>query len=233
MKIVLATHNRDKVSEIRQILGDLDVTLLTVDDFPGIPEPAEEGATLEENALAKAREIRDHTGLSALADDTGLFVDALDGAPGARAARFAGEKAGYAANTQRLLEALRDVPDDAREAEFRTVMAVVLSEVDRKRLSEFLSAHPEKEFGLPVRVEGSVDSLVTEGVLRGAITREPAGMRGFGYDPVFFVPSRGQTLAEMLPEEKNALSHRYRALVEMREFLIRLSLVRAGEDRPV
>jgi XTP/dITP diphosphohydrolase len=197
-----------------------------------MPEPAEEGASLEENALAKAREIREHTGLSALADDTGLFVAALGGAPGVRAARFAGEKAGYAANTQRLLEAMRGVSEGEREAEFRTVMAVALSETDRKRLRAYLSAHPEKEFGSSVRIEGGVDALVTEGVLRGAITREPMGARGFGYDPVFFVPSRGRTLAEMTSDEKNGLSHRYRALVEMRELLIRLALVGTAEDRP-
>jgi XTP/dITP diphosphohydrolase len=127
MKLVLATHNRDKVGEIRGILSGLDVSLLTLDDFPGAPVPAEDGETLEANALLKARAIRAFTGLSALADDTGLEVDALEGAPGVRAARFAGEGASYAQNRARLLEALAGVPEEKRTARFRCVIAVALT----------------------------------------------------------------------------------------------------------
>jgi len=220
MKLVLATHNRDKMREIRDILAGLDVEVSTVDDFDGVPEPVEDGATLEANALKKAREIRDFTGCSALADDTGLEVDALGGAPGVFSARYAGESKGYSANCAKLLADMNGVPRDRRGARFRTVMALALCDDDAARLGRYLDAHPE------ARPAGDgVDALVAEGILEGEIAEAPRGSSGFGYDPLFVDTESGRTLAEMGAHEKNEISHRYRALVEVRELLMRLELL--------
>jgi len=233
MKLVLATHNRDKAAEIGRILDGLDIELSTVDDFPGTPEPVEDGDTLEANALKKAREIREFTGCSALADDTGLFVDALDGAPGVHAARYASAhgtgNAGYIANYEKLLEAMKDVPDALRTASFQTVMAVALSAADVGWAQDTLDSNPDRVYGVLLDDRRVVDGMVTEGFIHGTIAREPRGEHGFGYDPVFEIPQYKRTLAEMTAEEKNTISHRYRALVEMRELLIRLGL---AEETP-
>jgi XTP/dITP diphosphohydrolase len=223
VRLVLATHNRDKVREIRDILGGLDVELLSVDEFDGVPEPVEDGETLEANALKKAREIRDFTMTSALADDTGLEVDALDGAPGVYSARYARIGASYQENCEKMLAELDGVPAGERGARFRTVVAVALSEEDEEGLARLLADHPEKRDALPG--DAAVDALVAEGMIEGEITTAPRGESGFGYDPLFFDPMRGCTLAEMTAAEKNSTSHRYRALVEMRELLLRLGLV--------
>jgi len=232
MELVLATHNKDKVAEIGRILSGLNVEISTLDDFPGAPEPVEDGETLEENALKKAREIREFTNRSALADDTGLFVDALDGAPGVKAARFAssgGEgNAGYIENYEKLLEAMKGVDDAVRTATFHTVMAVALSPRDVGWAQDIIDSNPDKVFGVRLDERRVVDALVTEGFLHGTIGREPKGERGFGYDPVFYIPQYKRTLAEMTADQKNSLSHRYRALVEMRELLIRLELAEEG-----
>lgn len=228
MKLVLATHNRDKIAEIKRILGDLDIEIETVDDHPGAPDPVEDGKTLEENALKKAMAIRDFTRRSALADDTGLFVDALDGAPGVFAARYAAAEtsgnASYVDNYQKLIDAMVDVPDAHRLAKFQTVMAIALSAEDIGWAQDVVDSNPDKIYGVRLDERRVVDALVTEGFLHGTITREPRGEHGFGYDPVFYVPQYRRTLAEMTADEKNALSHRYRALMEMRELLIRLEL---------
>lgn len=231
MRIVLATHNKDKVKEIRNILGDLDTEIVTLDDFPGAPEPVEDGKTLSENALKKAREISAYTGLTALADDTGLEVDALDGAPGVYAARYAGESATYADNCRKLLDEMRDVPKEKRGAKFRCVIAVALAEPERAVVAATLADNPGAVLGDAAGSDvpdggpgGAVGDLVADGLLPGRITAETRGEAGFGYDPVFFVPQAGRTLAEMTAEEKNACSHRFRALVEMRELFIRLKL---------
>lgn len=228
MKLVLATHNEDKAAEIRRILGGLNIELSTAADFPGAPRPAEDGETLESNAVIKAREIRNFTRRSALADDTGLFVDALDGAPGVHAARYAnrhGEgNAGYVANYEKLLEAMKDVPDALRTATFQTVMVIVLSEEDAGWAQDTIDSNPSRVFGVRLDERRVVDSLVTDGQLHGTITRQPRGEGGFGYDPVFYVPQYKRTLAEMTADQKNSISHRYRALVEMRELLIRMEL---------
>jgi XTP/dITP diphosphohydrolase len=225
MKLVLATHNRDKVGEIRGILSGLDVSLLTLDDFPGAPVPAEDGETLEANALLKARAIRAFTGLSALADDTGLEVDALEGAPGVRAARFAGEGASYAQNRARLLEALAGVPEEKRTARFRCVIAVALGAAERERVARALAAAPDRDFGARIDPALGVDALVGEGAMGGRITTAESGSGGFGYDSVFYDPGAGRTLAQMTAAEKNARSHRYRALVEVRALLLELGLM--------
>ncbi|HEU4928382.1 MAG TPA: non-canonical purine NTP pyrophosphatase [Candidatus Krumholzibacteria bacterium] len=224
MKLVLATRNRDKAREILAMLEGLDLDVVTLADFPAAPETVEDGETLEANALKKAREACDHTGLSALADDTGLEVAALGGAPGVFAARYAGERATYADNYRKLLAAMNDVPSSKRGARFRTVMALVLSSDDAARLARAASGHPE------IALLGSGDHLMSEGILHGKIAMAASGDRGFGYDPVFVDSAHNRTLAEMTPDEKNRSSHRYRALLEMREMLLRFGLVREKES---
>lgn len=216
MKIVLATHNRDKAREIESILAGLDVEILTVDDFDGVPDPVEDGETLEANAVKKARAIRDATGVSALADDTGLEVDALGGAPGVHSARFASttdDNASYDANCAKLLREMEGVPGSERGARFRTVAAVALTAADAAQIAG----------------QEPVDVLLGEGMLPGEIATGRRGEGGFGYDPLFIDTARGRTLAEMTPEEKNRVSHRYRAVVEIREMLLRLGLAKEGE----
>ncbi len=223
MEILLATRNKDKAKEIAALFSGLDVELSTLDDFPDAPVTVEDGETLEANALKKAREIRDLTGHTALADDTGLEVDALGGAPGVFAARYAGEGASYADNCRKLLREMTDVPHGQRQARFRTVMALALSPADTARLALFFARHPE------ARRKGSVDCLVAEGMLPGEIAAGERGASGFGYDPVFIDAATGRTLAEMTPAEKNATSHRYRAALGLREVLLRYELTREKE----
>lgn len=222
MKLVLATHNRDKAREIIDMLSGLDVDVVTLDEYPGFPPTVEDGDTLEANALKKAREARDHTGCSALADDTGLEVDALNGAPGVYSARYSGEGATYASNCAKLLKEMKDVPEGKRGAKFRTVMVLALAPEDLKRLRERSK-------------EQSLEYLMTDGILPGEIATLSRGGHGFGYDPIFFVRAAGPTvayvtLAEMSLAEKNRTSHRYRALIEMRELMLRMGLAR--ETRP-
>jgi XTP/dITP diphosphohydrolase len=222
MKIVLATRNRDKTREITAMLAGLEVEVLALDAFPGAPETVEDGTTLEANAWKKAREARAHTGLSALADDTGLEVDALDGAPGVFAARYAGENATYDDNCRKLIEAMKSTPTERRGARFRTVMALALVPADVARLADTVARNAE----VAAHFTQDTDGLLSEGLLNGVIAPHARGSRGFGYDPVFVDGASGRTLAEMTLEEKNATSHRYRALLEMREMLLRYRLVR-------
>lgn len=179
-RLVVASKNPDKISEIEEILRSLSLTdeIVRGLDWPDIEET---GRTLKENALIKARAVVEFTGLPVVADDTGLEVDALGGGPGVNTARYAGPGASYEDNVVRLLESMEGVED--RTAQFRTVVALVMPD------------------GVEVTTEGSVE---------GVITKERRGGGGFGYDPVFEVD--GQTLAEMPAEDKNALSHRARAL---------------------
>lgn len=186
---VLATANPDKAQEIRAILDGLDVTLIPRPD--DVPEVIEDGETLEDNALLKARALCEATGLAAIADDTGLFVDALNGAPGVYSARYAGEDATYADNCAKMLRELTGVDAAKRTARFRTVAAV---------------AYPDGSW------------FVVDGEVEGHIAEEPRGENGFGYDPIF-VPegTKGRSMAQLAPEEKHALSHRgnaFRALAD-------------------
>lgn len=192
-ELVLATRNRDKGAELAALLGDLGVTIRTLAEFPDAPEIVEDGETCRANAIKKAKTIARHTGLPAVADDTGLMVDALGGRPGIYAARYAGENATYEDNWRKLLRELTGVPQARRRARFVTAAAM---------------AWPGME---------SVD--VVEGTLEGVITEEPAGNQGFGYDPVFFVPELGKTLAQLTPEEKNCVSHRAKAFTKVKELL--------------
>ena len=188
---VLATANPHKTEEMRAVLGALGIGL---SPRPGnVPEVDETETTLEGNALLKARALVAATGRAAIADDTGLFVDALEGRPGVFSARYAGEGASYDDNVTKLLGELDAVPGESRSAQFRTVSAVV-------------------------RPTG--EELCVEGVLAGRITRERRGDGGFGYDPVFeALETPGRTLAELSPEEKNEVSHRGRALRALVEAL--------------
>ena len=188
---VLATANPHKAQEMRDILTALGFDVLArPEDAPDVDETSE---TLEGNALLKARALALLTGEPALADDTGLFVDALDGRPGVHSARYAGSGASYADNVEKLLGELDGVPDTMRVARFRSVIAV---------------AYPDG------------GSFTVEGVLEGSISKSPRGSEGFGYDPVF-VPAgaSGRTLAELTAEQKNELSHRGRALRALAEKL--------------
>ena len=190
-KLVLATHNPDKKKEMKAAFGRQGLIVLSLDNFPEVGEIEETGATLLENSLLKARTVHRITGLPAIADDTGLEVDALDGAPGVFSARFAGENATYADNVNKLLLVMVSVAENLRTARFRTVASFV--DGDRE--------------------------LWTEGVIEGEITREARGAGGFGFDPIFEVTQTGKTFAEMTAKEKNKISHRGLALRQMRELL--------------
>lgn len=203
-------------------MSPVDVTLIRPDAFQGIPTVVEDGATLEENALKKARVIREFTGCCALADDTGLDVDALDGAPGVYSSRYAGEDSTYDDNNRKLIRELEGIPMAKRTARFRCVMALALV----NKVGQMLYTRMKNNVDSDLARVGSdgVDSLVTEGILEGRIATEKRGTNGFGFDPLFEVPELEMTLAELEPEKKNQISHRYRALIEMRELLIRCKL---------
>lgn len=190
-RLVIATRNKSKVKEISGILGGLNVELLSLSEFPDLPETVEDADTFRGNALKKAREVFERTGIAALADDSGLEVEALGGAPGVYSARYSGENATYESNNQLLLEQLKAVPVGKRTARFVCVLALVAEDV-----SEFF-----------------------EGIAEGAITREPRGTGGFGYDPVFELKEVGKTYAEVDVEEKNKTSHRAQALQKFKRFI--------------
>lgn len=185
-KMVLATTNMNKLREINAMVADLDLEIISLAEV-GLSdlEVEEDGDTYEANALKKARTVMQLTGLDTIADDSGLEVDALNGAPGVYSARFAGEDATYADNNKKLLELLDGVPDEKRTARFVSAIAVVFS---------------------------SGDEMTVRGTVEGTIIREYRGTNGFGYDPLFWWPEGGCTFAEMDGPAKNAISHRSRAL---------------------
>jgi len=193
--LVIATRNRGKYREMAAILRPLDVSLVPLDAFGDVAPVPETGDTFEANARAKALGYARATGQWALGDDSGLEVDALDGAPGVRSARWGGQDGNDALNNQTLLAALADHPPDTWTARFRCVMALAM----------------------PDRV-----LAVTEGTCEGLITADAAGSNGFGYDPHFYLPARGRTMAELPAAEKNRLSHRARALARMKNHLKKL-----------
>jgi len=192
-QLVLATHNRDKVVELRESLAGLPIQILGLEQFPEAPEVEEGGDTLEANAIKKALAIHAHTQLPAVADDTGLMVDALNGAPGVYSSRYAGPQATYADNVKKLLRELEGVPDMQRTAEFRTVMALAF--------------------------DGNIH--LVEGKCRGRIALARHGDNGFGYDPVFFVPALNKTFAELTLAEKNEISHRGKAAAAFNALLMK------------
>ena len=186
-QVVLATKNRHKLDELHRILmgAGLDVELLGIDAFPDLPDIPETESSFAGNALLKAREIARITGLPAIADDSGLCVDALNGMPGIFSARWSGRHGDDAANLALLLGQLSDVPDRRRTAAFHCAAAIALPDGTER---------------------------VVEGTIEGVIIREPRGTNGFGYDPIFVPLGRTVTTAEMASEEKDAISHRGRAL---------------------
>lgn len=192
IKLVIATGNKDKFSEIAAILNEVlsGASLADKVEFVplsglNLPQVVEDGKTLEKNAIKKAAAVRDATGLMTLAEDTGLEVDYLGGAPGVYSARYAGPGRSYADNNKKLLAELKGVPDEKRTARFRCVAAVALPS------------------GAVVTVEGKIEGFIAE---------KAAGAGGFGYDPIFIVPEYGRTFAEMTTDEKNAISHRAKAI---------------------
>ncbi|HUI29029.1 MAG TPA: RdgB/HAM1 family non-canonical purine NTP pyrophosphatase [Candidatus Acidoferrales bacterium] len=191
MKIVLATHNRHKVEEIRNILSDLPLELSSLDNFPEIGEIDEDGETLEDNARKKARTVFEKTGILSIADDTGLEVDALGGRPGVYSARYSGENATYEANNRKLLLELKGVPFEKRGAKFRCVISIFGKGIDE----------------------------IAVGEVPGKILNEVSGANGFGYDPLFQPDGYKMSYAGMDPGLKNKMSHRARALEEAKRTL--------------
>lgn len=185
-KVVLATGNAGKVRELASLLQDFGLEVVAQTEL-GVESAEETGLTFIENAILKARHAAQATGLPAIADDSGLAVDILDGAPGIYSARYAGVEASDQQNLEKLLAALEDVPEAKRQAQFHCVLVYM--------------RHAEDP-----------TPLVCHGSWEGVITRQPAGEGGFGYDPIFFVPSEGKTAAELTREEKSAISHRGQAL---------------------
>lgn len=197
MKLILATRNQHKIEEIKEILSENDgsaqkLEVLTLRDFPNVPEVEETGKTMKENAILKAVAVYNATGMPALADDSGLEVDALNGAPGVVSARFAGPGCTYKDNNVKLLGLLKGIPEDKRGAAFRCMVALVLS--------------PD-------------DVRIVEGKVRGVITNKEIGKNGFGYDPVFYYPELGKTFAQLTQEEKNKVSHRGIAFRKAKELI--------------
>ena len=189
--IVLATHNRDKREELQEALSEFTVKILSLNDFPFIGEIEEVGQTLLENSMIKAKTVHNLTQLPVIADDTGLEVEALNGAPGIYSARYAGEDVTYEDNVNKLLAEMENIPLENRKAQFRTV----ISFVDKDR------------------------ELWTEGTIKGIIGETAKGKNGFGYDPVFFVPELEKTFSELSIGEKNRISHRGLAMKKFRILL--------------
>jgi len=203
--IVLATRNRGKARELRALLAGLPVQVRPLDDFPSIQTVPESGETFEANAIAKAVTVLRLTGCTALADDSGIEIDALGGAPGVHSATFLGPAATDADRNTWVLERLRGVPEEARTARYRAVVAI---------------ATPD----------GTVRTF--EGTCAGRIAEAPRGQDGFGYDPIFVVAADRLTMAELPPEVKNRISHRARALEAARPYLASLASDSAVESPP-
>jgi XTP/dITP diphosphohydrolase len=207
MRIVLATNNQHKIEEIKDILSDLktqnscpqadacpsgQLEILTLNDFPDFPKIEETGKTLEENAILKAKAIYRFTRLVSLADDSGLEVDALDGAPGVFSSRFAGEHCSYKDNNVKLLSLMENIPWEKRGATFVCVVAIAKDLENIK---------------------------IVRGEVRGIIAHEERGENGFGYDPVFYLPELGKTFAQLSFKEKNEISHRAKAFKMAKELI--------------
>jgi XTP/dITP diphosphohydrolase len=193
-KLLVASHNADKLREIRDILRDISIEVLSMNDFPGIAPVVEDCDTLPGNAMKKALEVAKLTGMLTMADDTGIFIDALCGEPGVYSARYAGENCTYADNQNKVLAMMQGI--GARDAFFKTVIAIASP-------SGILALH--------------------EGCVHGRITHEKRGSKGFGYDPVFEVVGTGKTYSEMDDSQKNSLSHRALAIKSMLPILKELA----------
>ena len=191
-KIVFASRNRGKIKEIQEMLRGSRVSLFSLEDYPDLPEILEDGNSFLENALKKARTIAELTGETVLADDSGLEVAALHGAPGIYSARYAGEESSDTSNILKLLNDLRGVPPAGRKAFFRCVLILC-------------------------RPDGRYETF--DGCWEGRITEAPAGQNGFGYDPVFYLREKGVTVAELPAEVKNRISHRAQAVAKLKMWL--------------
>lgn len=186
MKLLLATRNEDKVIEIKEILKNLDVEIVSASQFPDMPDVIEDKDTIKGNSIKKATECAEYSNLLTIADDTGLFVDALGGKPGVHAARFAGEDCSYKDNRVKMLKEMKNISN--RNAQFRTVCALVSP-------------------------DGLI--ATTEGIVEGKITEKEHGSNGFGYDAIFRADETGRTFGEMTQADKETISHRSRALKKM------------------
>jgi len=216
--LVVATHNRAKAREMAQILGARFPTLKlpTLADFPGAPEPEESGATYADNARIKSESAASFTGMWSLADDAGLEVDALEGEPGLHSKRFGGVELPFPEKIARLLDLMREVPEESRAARFRCLVA--LSAPPGKRFQDVGSASFPEEHG------ASAGTVLFEGVCEGRIALSPRGSGGFGYDPVFFLPEHGKTMADLTAEEKHRVSHRGKVLRKLCDWMIAAGL---------
>ena len=206
MNLVLATNNEDKIKEIKYLLEDLPVTIFSRNNFLEFPDVEETGQTLKENALLKAKTIAEYCDMPALADDSALEVDALDGAPGIYSSRYAGQDASYADNVNKLIKKMANVSKERRTARFRCVIAIDWN-------------------------DGNIETV--EGVCEGNITEDVQGKQGFGYDPVFYYPPKDKRFSEMTIEEKNMVSNRGVALQNMGGLIMekvnKLRAARSGE----
>lgn len=190
-ELIIASNNRHKIEEISEILSGTGINLFSLKDFSAFPDPEETGTTLFENSLIKAKAVSEKFGKPAIADDTGLFVNALNGEPGVYSARYSGDNATYESNCKKLLKELQTYTD--RSAEFRSVICLYIND-------------SEKYF--------------FEGIVKGNIINEKLGNNGFGYDPLFVPANMNKTFAELTEDEKNKISHRSLALQKLKEFLV-------------
>lgn len=193
MKLIFATKNKGKAAELRHLVEGMDIDVETLLDYPDVIDVVEDGKTFRDNALKKAREMRGRFDEWILADDSGLAVDALGGEPGVKSARYAGKQGDYKANNEKLLREMKSIPAGRRQAAF--VCTMVLAAPDGRE-------------------------WVVEGRCEGEIGFERRGDGGFGYDPLFFVPSEGKTMAELPMARKNEISHRGRAFSEIKKILV-------------
>ena len=189
MEIILATHNLDKCKELQKSFHNTNIKIYTLKDFPEIGDIIENGSTLEENAFIKSRTVYNLTKIPTVSDDTGLFVDALNGAPGIFSARYAGENCSYSDNVNKLLINMKNIANSLRTATFKTIVTYVSKDLE----------------------------LVAEGSVKGIITKKPKGNKGFGYDPIFYIPKLQKTFAEMDINEKQQISHRSRSISNLQK----------------
>lgn len=193
MKLILATGNDDKIKEMKELLFDLPVEILTRHDLKNFPKTKEDQNSLRGNAEKKAKNVWCKYNIPTVADDTGLFVEALEGRPGVKSARYAGPNASYRENSKKLLQELKNFPPAKRDAAFRTAV---------------------------VFVDKNGDSKAFLGECKGFIAEKPSGKNGFGYDPIFHPLESNKSFAQLLPEEKNQISHRGIALRKFYDFLL-------------
>lgn len=191
-KIIFATKNKGKIKEINAIMSDMNVEVISMEEAGINVDVVEDGTTFQENAIKKAREIMEISGFITMADDSGLEIDYLDKAPGVYSARYMGEDTPYNIKNSKILDIMKDVPEEKRTARFVSVIATAIP-------------------------GGKI--ITTKGTIEGIIGHEIKGENGFGYDPIFFVPEYGMTTAEMAPEQKNSISHRGKALRLMKDEL--------------